>query len=154
MLTAANVNNCRAKKLKLPGLPRLRLCSWDPPAPYLCGITSCCFLIIKARRTTVLMCWVFRRLRSHCSSPVNVIYLKISRSPGRRERPPPPHNAPRFDERHRAPLHGTATAVCHVYSSEQGLDTAFQRGLGHVNKHKLIPCSPPEFHFTVNCKTF
>lgn len=27
MLTAANVNNCRAKKLKLPGLPRLRLCS-------------------------------------------------------------------------------------------------------------------------------
>lgn len=112
------------------------------------------FLIIKARRNTVLMCWVFRRLRSHCSSPVNVIYLKISRSPGRRERPPPPHNAPRFDERHRAPLHGTATAVCHVYSSEQGLDTAFQRGLGHVNKHKLIPCSPPEFNFTVNCKTF
>lgn len=45
------------------------------------------------------MCWAsFFRLHSHCSSPVNVIYLEISRSPGRTERPPPPHNAPRFDD--------------------------------------------------------
>lgn len=49
--------------------------------------------------------------------------------------PSPPHNAPRFDERNRAPLHGTATAGCHVYWSEKVAPHRFFR---HVNKHRSV----------------
>lgn len=81
MLTAASWQ-LAVLTFKLPGPPRLRLCSWDPPAPYLCNF----FLIIKAQRNTISLCWMCFA-GSDCSSPRLTLFTwRFPRSPGRREK--------------------------------------------------------------------
>lgn len=67
------------------------------------------FMVVKAGRNTLRMCWV--------------CFAGCARSA---PRPSPPHNPPRFDERNRAPLRGTATAGCHVCGSGNAAPRRFR----------------------------
>lgn len=156
MLVAANVNNCRAKieLTRSATSSAVFIRSSCPISVWYNGV----FKWLRVSTTQLRTCWVPFSVLPGCascrSSPVNVIYLKISPCrPDAEKGRLPPHNAPRFDERDGAPLHGTATAVCHVYWSEPGLHArlppphAVFTAFTHANKRKTTPRSTPGFSF-------
>lgn len=114
-------------------------------------------VMFKARRNTASVRWVFFSASCVRSVPatVNVIYLKISRLPGLRERPPPPHNAPRFDERDGA---SPPTWHCNrgvpripIRTGSSGSPLGIVYGCTQVNKRCFTAPNPPDVNITITC---